>query len=325
MDRIEYILIALLCACIGALIGAKRERAGEGALLGLFLGPLGWLAAMLLYPSGPACPHCGGVVQGGFSVCKHCGRDFTPFPVKSYRFLERADIAAWWLASRRWIIGGGVALLVAVLAGIGWGAYRSGAEQEMLVQREKERQQALAEKERAKVAREQQEITRKQQEKEMADRAERERQEQAAAAQAQVEATEAQQKAAGIREQEERQKQQQASFAEKAKRDATELSAWVPRNRAALPLLIRNLKLIDSGLLSSDQQVRRQACSDLRTAYAAYVTKAVTVPPEPAGRWAKAMDEAIRQASWQCDHGNFVYARYLLETAQPHIRELNKF
>lgn len=40
--------VAFLFAVIGAACGASRGRTGAGAVLGLFLGPLGWLLALFL-------------------------------------------------------------------------------------------------------------------------------------------------------------------------------------------------------------------------------------------------------------------------------------
>lgn len=45
------IVIALfVSAVVGALIGIQKEKAGKGALLGLFFGPIGWV--LMIYDAG---------------------------------------------------------------------------------------------------------------------------------------------------------------------------------------------------------------------------------------------------------------------------------
>ncbi|MBA2435711.1 MAG: zinc ribbon domain-containing protein [Pyrinomonadaceae bacterium] len=77
----EIILFwAIVGGFVGALIGQRKGRTGEGAVLGLILGPIGWLVVAL----GPdyktaqesrKCPFCAELVKKEANVCKHCGRD----------------------------------------------------------------------------------------------------------------------------------------------------------------------------------------------------------------------------------------------------------
>ncbi len=63
---------------IGAAIGTKKNRALGGFVLGLILGPIGWLLVAVgpdLREKGPSCPHCGGEMALGKAVCRHCGRE----------------------------------------------------------------------------------------------------------------------------------------------------------------------------------------------------------------------------------------------------------
>ena len=71
------VLGCLLTGFIGYAIGNTRGRGGEGALLGIFLGPIGWVIALLLPATGSKCPGCLGVVPEGARRCKHCGVAFT--------------------------------------------------------------------------------------------------------------------------------------------------------------------------------------------------------------------------------------------------------
>jgi hypothetical protein len=47
-----------LSAFVGWIIGDRRARGGTGAILGLVLGPIGWLIAPRM-PSLTRCRHCG--------------------------------------------------------------------------------------------------------------------------------------------------------------------------------------------------------------------------------------------------------------------------
>jgi hypothetical protein len=42
-----YVLMWIVSAVVGALIGAPRKRAGAGALWGFLLGPIGWVLVLL--------------------------------------------------------------------------------------------------------------------------------------------------------------------------------------------------------------------------------------------------------------------------------------
>lgn len=71
------LLVIIVCAAIGALIGGSyRGRGLAGLLWGGFLGPLGWLMVVLgpdqRKPQFVACPHCGAKVPTGAPECPHC-------------------------------------------------------------------------------------------------------------------------------------------------------------------------------------------------------------------------------------------------------------
>jgi len=88
-----------ISGAIGYFCGWGKGRAGAGLLLGLFLGPLGCLAIMLLPPAvrrprgaggifggpsqerpalGPTCPRCQKPVARSARACPHCGNVLMP-------------------------------------------------------------------------------------------------------------------------------------------------------------------------------------------------------------------------------------------------------
>ena len=65
---------------VGAFIGKSRGRAVLGSILGLCLGPLGWLITGLLPDRRPKCPECHGLVDASARKCRHCGSAITGMP-----------------------------------------------------------------------------------------------------------------------------------------------------------------------------------------------------------------------------------------------------
>jgi len=55
------------------IIGHARQAAIAGAVLGLFLGPIGVVAAFAL-DGRASCPHCAGRLDGRGQICQHCHR-----------------------------------------------------------------------------------------------------------------------------------------------------------------------------------------------------------------------------------------------------------
>ena len=72
-DAALPILFWLLFGWIGLLIGQRKGRPTGGFLLGVLLGPLGWLVVALGPSYLPKCPACLGHVNPRASMCRHCG------------------------------------------------------------------------------------------------------------------------------------------------------------------------------------------------------------------------------------------------------------
>lgn len=95
------IIFLVVSGVVGAMILSRFERGGTGFLLGLFLGPIGWIIAFVMRSDLAAaevlaaakappptaweparvereCPHCAELVLAKAKVCKHCGKDLEP-------------------------------------------------------------------------------------------------------------------------------------------------------------------------------------------------------------------------------------------------------
>lgn len=84
MEIIPLLIFALaITGGLGYAIGHLKGRGSEGFLLGLFLGPLGWLLILLFPEEGRRCPECKGVIPAGARRCKHCAYVFSQ-PVVNY-------------------------------------------------------------------------------------------------------------------------------------------------------------------------------------------------------------------------------------------------
>lgn len=72
MEILALLAVGFLCGLIAAMIGQRKGAAGSGFLLGLLLGPLGIVIALVMRGNRVACPHCKELVQKAASVCPHC-------------------------------------------------------------------------------------------------------------------------------------------------------------------------------------------------------------------------------------------------------------
>jgi uncharacterized CHY-type Zn-finger protein len=78
MESIPFLVAWAALGLVGFLIGQSKGRDAEGAVLGMFLGPLGWLLVAVGPDRRPKCPHCHGAVQFRAVRCCHCGEDLPP-------------------------------------------------------------------------------------------------------------------------------------------------------------------------------------------------------------------------------------------------------
>ncbi len=69
---LAWIIVGIL---LGAVLGEKKGRAGFGALVGMILGPLGWLIVALGPDRRGTCPKCSKPISDGIMKCPHCGGD----------------------------------------------------------------------------------------------------------------------------------------------------------------------------------------------------------------------------------------------------------
>ena len=73
MSSFFYLWVWFGSAVAAGIIGHARQAAIAGAVLGLFLGPIGVVAAFAL-DGRASCPHCAGRLDGRGQICQHCHR-----------------------------------------------------------------------------------------------------------------------------------------------------------------------------------------------------------------------------------------------------------
>jgi len=69
----------------GVFIGWKRNRWLLGPILGLLLGPLGWLLVARMRGRLRECPSCSRTIASGATTCRHCGADVNKTDARSTR------------------------------------------------------------------------------------------------------------------------------------------------------------------------------------------------------------------------------------------------
>ena len=74
------IVITIICAVVGAMIGKHKNAVVRDAILGAALGPIGWIISLCLPASKPkpVCPACKRAVEASDAHCRHCGAKLKP-------------------------------------------------------------------------------------------------------------------------------------------------------------------------------------------------------------------------------------------------------
>jgi hypothetical protein len=90
-------MVVLWCAlsAIGGLIAlVVNGRVLAGLVLGLLLGPIGWLLVFFLSDLRQRCPSCKGVVASDATACMHCGASLItrPLPQSSETFCQKCGV-----------------------------------------------------------------------------------------------------------------------------------------------------------------------------------------------------------------------------------------
>ena len=68
---VVVVVNAVICSILGAVIGGRRDSAGNGAILGFLFGELGLIVAFAL-DGRPTCSQCGERVNRDARLCSHC-------------------------------------------------------------------------------------------------------------------------------------------------------------------------------------------------------------------------------------------------------------
>ena len=89
---IGIIISAFVGAVIGALIGSTRNQAGNGLILGMLLGPIGWIITLCLPNLCFQCPHCkGSLPDESVTRCRHCGAELKAAKISMEEYKEREE------------------------------------------------------------------------------------------------------------------------------------------------------------------------------------------------------------------------------------------
>ena len=63
---------------VGYAIGERKGNVATGIILGLLLGPIGWLVTAMCFSNLRKCPFCSEDIKPDAKVCRYCGRDLPP-------------------------------------------------------------------------------------------------------------------------------------------------------------------------------------------------------------------------------------------------------
>lgn len=91
------IVLTLLCAGIGALIGRPKGRWLAGFIWGAALGPIGWIVIAVSKREPRLCPECGRKNPPDAKVCHGCGIHFAKYASQTTRSrLKSQDRSRGW-------------------------------------------------------------------------------------------------------------------------------------------------------------------------------------------------------------------------------------
>jgi hypothetical protein len=71
----ELILGIFLSGVVGGIIGQYKGRLGQGVVLGMLLGPIGWLCVLCGKDMRRTCAFCAESIKDQAKFCPHCGRE----------------------------------------------------------------------------------------------------------------------------------------------------------------------------------------------------------------------------------------------------------
>lgn len=95
-ERIAILVSAsMLGGVFGGWIGWFRNRMGLGMLLGMLLGPIGWLLLLLIRPAYVPCPECNAAAHPKWARCPVCKCDLQRALKHSLGSQQRAAHAKW--------------------------------------------------------------------------------------------------------------------------------------------------------------------------------------------------------------------------------------
>ncbi|HEX5121638.1 MAG TPA: zinc ribbon domain-containing protein [Rhodanobacteraceae bacterium] len=91
------IVLTLICAGIGALIGRSKGRWLAGFIWGAALGPIGWIVIAVAKREPRLCPECGRKNPVDAKVCHGCGIQFRKYASQTTRSrLKSQDRSRGW-------------------------------------------------------------------------------------------------------------------------------------------------------------------------------------------------------------------------------------
>jgi hypothetical protein len=91
----------LVSGVIGGVLGERKDRRGEGVVLGILLGPIGWLAMLCGKDERRTCYACAEPIKNAAKFCPHCGRQQPerkpepPTRTQAPQKLGRKEIIGW--------------------------------------------------------------------------------------------------------------------------------------------------------------------------------------------------------------------------------------